>query len=217
MRHAEETGDPVLIAAAGWDIARALLSVDMPEGALDLAMRAVETLRPLLPDGTPDVFTVYGNLLQVAALASLHTADPQRGRHLLRGPAREAAEKLGGNRPHHGVLFGPTDVAIHMVTLEAEAGETSEALRLADGVDITTIPSLERRTTHLYQVARCHEQRGNDTAVLVHLQMAHKQCPEDFRYKHAARTMVHTLVRRARPSYAPEVRAFATTAGLLDR
>jgi hypothetical protein len=114
-----------------------------------------------------------------------------------------------------GVTVG--NLAMYTVAVAAEAGETSEALRLADGVDITTIPSLERRTTHLYQVARCHERRGNDTAVLVHLQMAHKQCPEDFRYTHTARTMVHTLIRRARPSYAPEVRAFATAVGLLDR
>ena len=90
-------------------------------------------------------------------------------------------------RPGLAEFAGGTvgNLAMYTVAVAAEAGETSEALRLADGVDITTIPSLERRTTHLYQVARCHERRGNDTAVLVHLQMAHKraQCLEDFRYK----------------------------------
>jgi hypothetical protein len=217
MRHAEETGEPVLIAAAMWDIGNAMLHSDMPDMALDLAMRGAERLEPLLPDATPDVFTVYGHLLLLASLASVRVGDAKRGRQLLRGPANEAATKVGDDTQHHGVVFGPTNVAMYTVAVEAEAGETSEALRLADGVDIATIPSLERRTTHLYQVARCHERRGNDTAVLVHLQMAHKQCPEDFKYKRAARTMVNTLIRRARPSYAPEVRAFATTPGLLDR
>jgi hypothetical protein len=180
-------------------------------------MRGAERLEPLLPDAAPDVFTVYGNLLLLGSLAAVRAADAKWGRQLLRGPAREAATKVVDGKLHHGIVYGPTNVAIYTVALEVDAGETGEALRLADEVDLTRIPSLERRTTHLYHVARCHEQRGNDTAVLVHLQMAHKQCPEDFRYKHAARTMVNTLVRRARPSYAPEVRAFATTAGLLDR
>ena len=217
MRYAEETGDPVLIAAAAWNIGHAMLTSDMPDGALDLAMRTSERLEPLLPDGTPEVYSIYGDLQLVAAHAAARTADSRKGLQLLRGPAREAATKLGDGQNHHGSVFGPTNVAIYAVTLEAEAGETSEALRLADDVDITAIPSLERRTTHLYQVARCHERRGNDTAVLVHLQMAHKQCPEDFPYKGTVRTMVHTLVRRARRSYASEIREFARTVALLDR
>ena len=76
--------------------------------------------------------------------------------------ALDLALKVGADKPRRGIVFGPTNVAMHTVAVEAEAGETSEALRLADGVDITTI-------------------------------------------------------RRARPSYAAEVRAFATAAGLLDR
>lgn len=114
-------------------------------------------------------------------------------------------------------MFGPTNVAIHLVSLDAEAGETGDALRLADEVDITSIGSLERRTTHLYQVARCHELRNNDTAVLVHLQMAYRQCPQDFEYKRTTQDLVRTLVRRARPSYAAEVREFAARVGMLDR
>jgi transcriptional regulator with XRE-family HTH domain len=35
MRYAEETGDPVLIAAAAWNIGHAMLTSGMPEGALD--------------------------------------------------------------------------------------------------------------------------------------------------------------------------------------
>jgi hypothetical protein len=53
--------------------------------------------------------------------------------------------------------------------------------------------------------------------VLVHLQMAYRQCPEDFGFRRNPREMVTTLVRRARPSFAPEVREFAHTVGLLAR
>ena len=44
------------------------------------------------------------------------------------------------------------------------------------------------------------------TAVLVHLQMVYRQCPEEFQYRRPARHLVETLVRRARPTFAAEVR-----------
>lgn len=93
--------------------------------------------------------------------------------------------------------------------------EISEALRLADNVDISQIPSLERKTSHLYQVAQCYVCRNNDAAVFVHLKMAKRLCPQDFQHKREVRSMVSTLVKRAKPSYAPEVREFAGRIGLL--
>jgi transcriptional regulator with XRE-family HTH domain len=38
MRYAEETDDPLLIAAATWSLGHAMLTDDMPAGAVDLAM-----------------------------------------------------------------------------------------------------------------------------------------------------------------------------------
>jgi transcriptional regulator with XRE-family HTH domain len=216
MRYAEETGDALLIGAATWSLGHAMLSDDMPAGALDLAMQGSEALEPLLPDGTPEHFSLYGGLLLVATLASLRTGDPWRARELLRGPAREAALRVGDGHNYHGTVFGPTNVGIHMVRVEYECGEISEALRLADDVDITRTPSLERKTSLLYKVAQCYDCRSNDAAVFVHLKMAERLCPEDFQHRQDVRSMVRTLVKRAKPSYAPEVREFAGRIGLLD-
>lgn len=215
LRYAERTGDPTLIGAASWSMGQAMLTGDMPEGALDVVTRAAERLEPLLADGTPEQFSVYGGLLLCAAIACVRTGDPWRGRQLLHGPAREAAKRVGDGKNYHGMVFGPANVAIHTVSLEAEAGETGDALRLADEVDLAAVPSLERRTTFLYQVAHCHEQRDNDAAVLVHLQMVYRQCPEEFQYRRPARHLVETLVRRARPTFAAEVREFAARVGVL--
>jgi transcriptional regulator with XRE-family HTH domain len=216
MRYAEETEDPLLIAAATWALGHAMLSDDMPTGALDVAMKGSEALEPLLPDGTSAHFSLYGGLLLVAAIASGRTGDPWRARELLREPARRAAEQVGDGRNYHHTVFGPTNVAIHRVTIEQEAGELSEALRLADEVDVTRIPSLGRQTEHLYQLARAYECKGNDTAVFVHLLKAERLCPEDFQRGHIARSLVNTLVKRAKPSYAAEVREFAGRIGLLN-
>jgi transcriptional regulator with XRE-family HTH domain len=215
MRYAEESEDPLLIAAATWNLGQALLSDDMPEGAFDLAMSAAEQMVTRLPDGDPEVFSVYGGLIQLAAIAATRNGDPWRARELLRGDVRQAATRLGDNQNFHHLVFGPSNLAMHMVGVEFENGDYGEALRISNDVDITRMPSLERKTSHLYQVARCYDQRNNDTAVFVHLQMAEHLCPQDFRYKRGVREMVTSLVKRAKPSYAGEVRDFANRVGLL--
>lgn len=216
MRYAEETEDPLVIAAATWTLGHAVLANDMPQGALEIGLRGAEKLEPFLPDGAPAHFAAYGGLQLLAALAAGRSNDPWRARELLRGPASRAAEQVvDGNNDHH-MTFGRTNVGIHMVTIECEAGEVSDALRMADDVDTSTLPSLSRRTTHLYELARLYDQRNNDPAVFLHLQMAEQLCPEDFLYMPLVRDMVRSLVKRARPSYAGEVRAFADRIGLLD-
>ncbi|MGH3974568.1 MAG: helix-turn-helix domain-containing protein [Pseudonocardiaceae bacterium] len=216
MRYAEDTEDPILIAAATWCLGHALLSDDRPAGALEVAMRGAEALEPLLPDGTAEHFSIYGGLLLIATIASVRTGDPWRARELLREPARKAALRVGEGHNYHNTVFGLTNVAIHAVSVETEQGEVADALRLADEVDITQIPSLERKTSHLFQVARCYDARNNDAAVFVHLKMAERLCPQDFLHKGDARSMVTTLVKRAKPSYASEVREFAGRIGLLN-
>ncbi|MGH4013808.1 MAG: hypothetical protein ACRDSL_07720 [Pseudonocardiaceae bacterium] len=192
------------------------LSNDMPQGALDMAMMTAERFERLLPDGTPEHFYVYGSLVQLAAIAAVRTGDPWRARDLLRGPGQRASQRVGTGKSYHHIFFGPTNLGIHRVSVELEAGEVSEALRMADDVDISQIAYSERQTAHLYQVARCYECRNNDAAVFVHLKMAAKICPQDFLYTEKARSMVNTLVKRAKPSYASEVREFAGQIGLLD-
>lgn len=217
MRYAEEAEDPLLVAAATWSMGHALLTDDMPGGALDLAMRSAEKLEPLLPDGTEEVFCLYGGLQLVATLGAMRTGDPWRARELLRGPTEEAARHVNEMRQtNNTIFFGPVNVGIHRVRVEYESGDISEALRLADDVDITQTPSLERKNSLLYKVAQCYEFKGNDTAVFLHLKMAEKLCPEDFRHRQDIRSMVATLVKRAKPSYASEVRGFAERIGLLN-
>jgi hypothetical protein len=200
MRYAEETEDPLLIAAATWSLAHCMISDDMPAASLETAMKGHEALEPLLPDGTPEHFSLYGGLLLVGAIAALRTGDPWHARELLREPAHKAALQVGDGHNYHQTVFGPTNVAIHMVSVEHEQGEITEALRLADDVDISQIPSLERQTSHLYQVAQCYACRNNDTAVFVHLKMAERLCPQDFQHTRGVRSMVSTLIKRAKPS-----------------
>ncbi|MGH3975755.1 MAG: helix-turn-helix domain-containing protein [Pseudonocardiaceae bacterium] len=226
MRYAEESEDPLLIAAAIWNLGQSLLADDRPAGALDLAMAGAGKLEPLLSEGNAEHFSLYGGLQLVATLGALRTNDPWRARDILRGPAHEASLRVDETRYCNTLeqgptnvdtlFFGPTNVGIHRVRVEYESGEIGEALRLADDVDITRTPSLERKNSLLTKVAQCYECKGNDAAVFVHLKMAEALCPEDFQHRQELRSMARTLLRRAKPSYASEVREFAGRIGLLN-
>jgi hypothetical protein len=126
-----------------------------------------------------------------------------------------AAARTAGEGNVMWTVFGPVNVALHAMSLEMETGEAGEALRLADDIDASALPSLERRTTFALEVARCYEQRRDDPGVLVHLANAESTGPEDMRYNTLARELVQGLLKRARPTYAPQVRALAERIGLL--
>lgn len=216
MRFSEETEDPLLIGCAAWNLGLAMLPDDMSEGAYEVAIKAGEALEPSLPDGGEAAFSAYGALMQLASVASVRGGDPWKARELLRGPARQAAERVGDGKNYHHQFFGPTNLTIHTEAVELESGEISDCLRISDDVDVARVNSLERKTAHLYQLAHAYACRGDDTAVFVHLKMAHQLCPEDFRHRRVIRDMVATLVRRAKPSYASEVRGLAHQIGLLN-
>src|SRR6266702_2102853 len=77
-------------------------------------------------------------------------------------------------------------------------------------------PSIERRATFALEVARCYDLRHEDTGVLVQLLTAEREAPEDMRHNVLARDLVRGLLRRARPSLAPQVRELAERIELFD-
>jgi hypothetical protein len=93
--------------------------------------------------------------------------DPWGARELLDSSVRQAAHRVGDGHNHHHLDFGPSNLNldIHRVSIEYETDEISTAQHMADEIDINSLNSLERKTSHLYQVARSYDPRGNDTAV----------------------------------------------------
>lgn len=211
---AEAADDPVRIAAAHWNLGHALLAQGSADGAEDVAMRAIGNLRRDLPAGHPGAQGMTGALWLVTAVAAVRNNDPWTARDRLREHAMPAARATGETNVMRTV-FGPANTALHAVSVEMEMGETAEALRLADGIDVSAAPSLERRTTFNLELARCYEQKREDPGVFLHLLNAEASGPEDMRYNPLARDLVRGLLRRARPTYAPQVKALAERTGLL--
>ncbi|WP_433359479.1 helix-turn-helix domain-containing protein [Streptosporangium sp. CA-115845] len=209
MRMAEESEDALMIAWAHWNLGQGMLSDDMHDIAYDVARHGMESLEPALADGDDRHLSVFGGLHLLASIAMTRAGDDDGARELLRGPAYALAQRVDEQRPMTGLFFGPMNVAIHMVSVESEMRQPEAAIRLADEIDLTRVVSVERRTSHLCQVARACEDVGDDAASLVHLLRIERECPEELDHKGLLRDMVSALARRARPSWAPEVRYLA--------
>lgn len=133
-------------------------------------------------------------------------------RSLLDEPAAQAAEVGEGNTMW--TVYGPTNVDLHRLSIEMEAGETTEALRIADQVDTSCLPSMERRFTFTLEVARCYAQRRDDAAVLVHLLDLEHLAPQDLAHSPEARKLISQLMSRVRPTYRRQVVALAERIGM---
>ncbi len=211
---AQASEDAVRIAAAKWNLGHILLAQGDADGAEDVAIHAIEDLERQGVGDNHDAVAMTGALWLVSVVAAVRNGDPWTARDRIREKAWPAARATGEGNVMWTV-FGPVNVALHAMSLEMETGEAAEALRLADDIDPSALPSLERRTTFALEVARCYEQRRDDPGVFLHLINAEASGPEDMRYNNLARELVQGLLKRARPTYAPQVRALAERIGLL--
>lgn len=210
MRFAEESADPLMIAWAYWNLGQSMLADDMHQIAYDVARRAIEQLEPHVGDGDERHLKALGALHLLAAVGEARAGDDDAARERVRGPAARLAERVGDSSGGYDqAFFGPTNVAIHMACIETDTGHPDAVLHIADDIDLRRIPSVERRATHLADVARACEDLGDDAASLLHLLRIERESPEELDHKLLLREMVRSLARRARPSWAPEVRHLA--------
>lgn len=212
LRAAEEADCPVRIAAAHWNLGHVLLGDGRAEEAEHVARQGADRLSAVTQ--SHDVVAMRGALELVVALGQTGTRQWWRARRHLEERAAPLALRSG----EHNVMwtvFGPTNVLLHQLSLEMEAGETSEALRIADHVDTSNVPSRERRFTFGLHIARCYAMRREDTAVLLHLLDLEQVAPEDLSRSPVARDLVEQLVARSRPTYRPQAVGLAERMGLL--
>jgi transcriptional regulator with XRE-family HTH domain len=210
VRAAEDADDPIRIAAARWNIGHVLLGDGRAAEAQDVALRALDELRAA-PAGR-EREAMAGALELVAVLGAARRKQWWPARDRLRDRAAPHAERAGeGNVAR--TVFGPTNIELHRLSIEMEAGEAGEALRIADGIDTSALPSRERRFTFGLEVARCYDQRREDAAVLVHLLELEQLAPEDLAHSPEARAVVLGLLHRVRPTYRRQVADLAQRIG----
>lgn len=208
--------DALRVAAARWNVAHVLIADGEPGTAADVALDASADLARQREGDGLTALALTGALHLVAAIGTVREGDAWRARDRLREHAQPAAGRSGETNAFW-TAFGPTNVALHAMSIELEAGEAAEGIRVAGAVDITLSPSIERRATSFLELARCHHQRREDEAVLLHVLNAERESPQDVGRNVLARDLVRGLLRRARPTLMPEVNRLAARVGLGER
>lgn len=201
---AEASNDALRIGVARWNLAHATLAERRHEVAEDIAMSAAHELRE---HSGPDAAAVYGSLMLVAAMAAARLRDPWTARERVRSVTPVAWKT--GERNTFWTAFGPTNVAMHAVSIEVEAGETSEACHLAEEIEHERSPSIERRVAFLLEQARSQQQRKDYGSALVLLHSAEREAPEDVAYRPLAHEILRSVVQRASRSTAKEAARLA--------
>ena len=208
---ANTAADPVRVGAAHWNLAHVLLAQDQPEGAEAVALRAVEALAPHAGDNL-DALAIQGSLQLLTAMASVRLGKPWQARDRVRAVVPLA--RRTGERNVCWTAFGPVNVAIFAISVEVEAGDTSEGLRLAERIEPDPSLSIERRVVFHLEQAKGYNQRQDYAGALVMLQAASIEAPEDIRYRPAAYKALHTVVQRGRGGVARQAAQLASRIGV---
>lgn len=100
---------------------------------------------------TARLLSVYGTLLLPGAVAAARSGDRASAVEYM-DEAERVASQLGRDANYLWTAFGPTNVALHRVTVAAGLGDPRAVLELGVGVDTVALPR-ERRVRHLFDVA----------------------------------------------------------------
>ncbi|CAM5590828.1 XRE family transcriptional regulator OS=Streptomyces alboniger OX=132473 GN=CP975_14890 PE=4 SV=1 [Streptomyces alboniger] len=214
MRAAEDADDPLRIAAAQWNLGHVLLAAGQPGEAEELALRAAgQVATAQMPEA--ERMAMGGALQLVAVVGAARRRRWAEARDRLREHAAPAARTVLDSSNVGWTVFGPTNVALHALSIDMEAGETGEALHTADAIDTSGLPSVEREFTFGLEVAACHSQRREDAAALLSLLGLEAVAPEDLARTPLARQLVLTVIRRARAMHARQAEQLAVRIGLV--
>lgn len=213
MAAAQQADQPAAIAAAAWNMGNILRETTYPEEALRVVAEAADLIRPHL-DGAPEDWRgIYGALQLHAAVT--HAREGNEGdawRYWDKG--HQVAKSLPASYVHPSTVFGRANVDFHQVSVATDLRKAQKALGLADDIDPDVMPSRERRARLWVEVARGHLQRGDRTAALHVMKLAHEIGAETVAYTPSARVVAADLWRKAPRALRKEAGQLAEAVGV---
>jgi hypothetical protein len=105
---------------------------------LATARSAAAVLEPRVVDGPPELISIWGALNIAGAVAATRAALEDTARECMRN-AEDAARRLDADRNDYHTEFGPTNVALHAVSIAVELGDAGEAIRRATRIDASKL------------------------------------------------------------------------------
>jgi transcriptional regulator with XRE-family HTH domain len=204
---------PALKSLAAYQVTCALLELDRIDDAERLSLATAESI----DDDSPLGVSAQGALFLISAVIAGRRNDRKSATERLRR-AQYLADALGEDANHGWTAFGPTNVAIHQVSVATELGDAETAIHYAEQIDTSNLPEVlrsRRAQVHL-DAAWAYAQRKDDAAAVINLMETERVAPQVLRYNFLARDILRGLLKRERRSATPGLRALATRAGVLQ-
>jgi transcriptional regulator with XRE-family HTH domain len=208
------------LAAQGMSIYQvvcALLRADRTDEAEALAVTMAARLTARVRSDEPALLSITGALWLIAAVSAGRRTDRTHAMSRL-DQAEKLARLLGVDANHAWTAFGPTNVAIHRVSVAAELGDPGGALQAAGAVDLDRLPAglLGRRAQVHLDLAWAQSQRKRDAEATLHLLEAERAAPESIRYNVMARETLREMLSRQRKQPTRSLTDLAARAGALE-
>lgn len=197
LNAAQQTDTPVIIGSLFRSVAHALHSTGRFQDSVHLVQVAANVLEPQVGCRASDgLLSVYGTLFLTGAVAAARADDRLSAKAFL-GEAASCAIRLGRDANAMWTAFGPTNVAIHRMTVAMELGDVQIAVDLAPRIDATALPT-ERRVRHAIETARAYTARNLRDDALGVILAAEQLAPEQIRHHTISRQLVLSWLRNAR-------------------
>lgn len=213
-QEAAASGDPLAVAAAARAGTRVLMRSGHQDRAATMATRAAEALRQTTGLAGPRPLSAYGALMLGAAVAAGRSGD-RAGALMLLDDAGRAAQQLGMEGNFGWTAFGPTNVALHRVSVLLALNDAESALREAASVDPEAIAQAERRASFYVDIAHACHLLDRHAASVAALQRAYTIAPEEVRLRPATRQLAAALAETG--SGPPRCRAAQLAELVLSR
>jgi len=191
---AELLEDPVMRGFAAWTRALAATSCGSYQRTLSLASRGADDLSVAAP--APGSVEVLGQLHLACA-----NALAGMGRFDDAADQASAAEQLAarvGETDTFGLWFGPTNVGIWRVNMEADGGDPGRAVVLARDVSPQAVPAAGRQSDFYLGTARALARSDNDQQALRMILAAERIAPQKVHSAPLVVELVRLLLHRAR-------------------
>lgn len=220
LRFATDAQRPNLVGIAHYQVACALLAAQHVAVAEQTAAIAAEQLASVATKPRirrDEALSVQGALVLLLAVIAARRDDGHAAkRHL--GEASHLAEQLGRNDNRLWTAFGPTNVAIHELSVQVALGDARRAFQLGETLNTDGLPPVlrgRRSQVHL-ELARAAVQQGNDSLAVLHLLEAERVATQAMSRNATARNLLTTLLARERKSATLGLRALASRAGMMQ-
>ncbi|MCH6172486.1 helix-turn-helix domain-containing protein [Pseudonocardia alaniniphila] len=173
---AGSTGDPTDLGMAVYQVVCALLPTSRAELAEQLAVASAGQIEV---GRQPSEWSVAGALWLIGAVAAARRGDAEAATERLDN-AESLAIRIGEDANHRWTAFGPTNVAIHRVSVAVELGDAPAALKAADSVALDRLPPglRSRRVQVQLDIAWAQAQRRRDAEALVALLEVERAAPQ---------------------------------------